>query len=599
VPKAYSGSFAGTNSFYLDFSDVGTTTAGGANTGYGKDLSGKGTPNNWTTNNFGTTSTLATYDSMYDSPTDYDNSVYGAGNYATFNPLVDWHTNGSNFTFASGNLDISEPAATTYGSVASTIAMTTGKWYCEITPTTVGAAQNTFAGITLTTSAAGYPGQSSTSYSYGATGNKFNNNASSAYGATFAANDIIGVAFDADAGSLTFYKNGQSQLTAFTSIPAGSYYFVVGDFATTQSSAFSGNFGQRPFRGEYVSGSGSSFTGTGAPPTGFKALNTKNITRPTDANMWFYGDTPDLMWIKNRTASSTDHSLTDTVRGVGLGLTTNTTPAVENGAQDVAEMNKFGMTLIGASSRTTAASNNFVYWAWKGGGTSSSNTDGFVTSTVSANVAAGFSIATYTGNGSNSSVGHGLGAAPSMIIVKSRSAATNWTVYHSSVGTGKYLSLNTSANTTTDANFFTSATSTLFSMTGSATSINTNAATYVAYCFAPIAGYSAFGIYTANASPTDGPFCYTGFLPRFVMIKATTNISGNWVIIDTARLTYNQNGTALYPNSSNSEITTAYIDFLSNGFKIRNSSTNMNNTSSDTYIYAAFAEHPFKIARAR
>jgi hypothetical protein len=120
----------------------------------------------------------------------------------------------------------------------------------------------------------------------------------------------------------------------------------------------------------------------------------------------------------------------------------------------------------------------------------------------------------------------------------------------------------------------------------------------IMYCFAPVAGYSSFGIYTANASPTDGPFCYTGFLPRFVMIKATTNISGNWVIIDTARLTYNQNGTALYPNLSNTEVSTVYIDFLSNGFKIRNSSTNLNNTSSDTYIWAAFASNPFKTSRA-
>jgi hypothetical protein len=209
---------------------------------------------------------------------------------------------------------------------------------------------------------------------------------------------------------------------------------------------------------------------------------------------------------------------------------------------------------------------------------------------------------TYTGTGANATVGHGLGVAPSMVIIFERSpGGDDHIVYHSNLTSNQYsIRLNTpAAQAGPSANYWnsTSPSSTVFSL-GISGECNQSTATYVAYCFAAVAGYSAFGSYTGNGLP-DGPFIYTGFRPRFVMTKATTNISGNWVIIDTSRLTYNQNGTGLYPNLSNSEVTTIYIDILSNGFKIRNDSTNQNNTSSDTYIWAAFAENPFKISRAR
>jgi hypothetical protein len=189
------------------------------------------------------------------------------------------------------------------------------------------------------------------------------------------------------------------------------------------------------------------------------------------------------------------------------------------------------------------------------------------------------------------------------MMVKSRDTQTvnsAWCCYHISLGNTKFLYLNTTDAAITDTNWNnTTPTSTVFTVNNYQV-VNTSAKNYVAYCWTPIAGYSSFGVYTGNGSVSnDGPFIYTGFRPRWVMIKATTNISGNWVIIDTSRLTYNQNGTALYANSANSEVTTVYIDTLSNGFKIRNNSTNLNNSASDTYLYACFAENPFKLALAR
>jgi hypothetical protein len=383
--------------------------------------------------------------------------------------------------------------------------------------------------------------------------------------------------------------NPMATISAQTLFPA-----VSGNNTTADKSAI--NFGQRPF--------------ALTVPTNFKALNTKNMTRPTDANMWFYGDTPDLMWIKNRTATS-NHSLTDTVRGVGLGLTTNTTPTVENGDQDVAEMNKFGMTLIGASSRTTAASNNFVYWGWKGGGAAVTNTSGTITSQVSANVAAGFSVVTYTGDGSASkTVGHGLNAIPSMVIMRKRNVTSDWYVAHYSLNNSYnfawHMFLNTTgANSSNNDPYFLSSGNTssvieVLNYSGS-NGGNQSGTNYVAYCWTPIAGYSSFGSYTGNGL-ADGPFIYTGFRPRWILLKKTSATS-NWSILDTSRDAYNVSAQDLLPNSSAAETTGgttsgAYADILSNGFKCRGNGGDINDSGA-TYIYAAFAENPFRIARAR
>jgi hypothetical protein len=216
---------------------------------------------------------------------------------------------------------------------------------------------------------------------------------------------------------------------------------------------------------------------------------------------------------------------------------------------------------------------------------------------VSANTSSGFSVVTYTGTGSAATIGHGLGIAPSMLIVKRRSDASTWAVYHASLGAGKKLELNGTSGAITNAQFFTSTpTSSVFSL-GTEYDVNGSGGTFVSYCFAPIEGYSAFGKYTGNGS-TDGPFVYTGFRPAFILFKC--NLAGaHWVIFDVARNTYNLTDRYLQPNTANAEATTyPKIDILSNGFKCRNANDDINYSGYDT-IYAAFAENPFKYSLAR
>jgi hypothetical protein len=243
----------------------------------------------------------------------------------------------------------------------------------------------------------------------------------------------------------------------------------------------------------------------------------------------------------------------------------------------------------------------YVAWQWKGATSNTTNTSGTITSNIRANPTAGFSVVTYTGNGGTSdTIGHGLGVTPSMIIIKVRSnAIRNWHVYHASLGSTRKMFLNlTDADTIENGNFGgLSPTATTFGVGYAGT--NGSAETYVAYCFAPIAGYSAFGSYIGNGS-TNGPFIYTGFRPRFVMFKRVTS-DDPWIIHDTARDIYNGYSVQLYPNASSAEggpYSPPIIDELSNGFKCRSSASGTNG-SGDNFIYMALAEMPFKYARAR
>jgi hypothetical protein len=235
------------------------------------------------------------------------------------------------------------------------------------------------------------------------------------------------------------------------------------------------------------------------------------------------------------------------------------------------------------------------------------NTNGTITSSVSVNSGAGFSVLTYTGTSANATVGHGLSIAPSMVILKKYSSSGSWFVYHNSLTSAAYyITLNGTSNEALDSTAWnsTAPTSSVFNL-GSSTNTNSSGQTYVAYCFAPVAGYSSFGKYTGNGS-TDGPFVYTGFRPKFVMIKVTSTTQP-WIIIDTARNTFNVAGDYLMPNASNAEnglsvvSTATALDILSNGFKLRNnaSSSGYTNASGQTYIYMAFAENPFKNSLAR
>ena len=257
---------------------------------------------------------------------------------------------------------------------------------------------------------------------------------------------------------------------------------------------------------------------------------------------------------------------------------------------------------LGFGGESNYSGDSFVSWNWKANGAGVSNTDGTITSTISANTTSGFSVITYTGNGTSSqTVGHGLGATPTFIIIKKRSASDTWNVYHAVGGiTGNtILQLDTTDAAATGSNINITANSTTVGF-GSATQVNGSGATFVCYAFAPVAGYSAFGSYTGNGS-SDGPFVYTGFRARYLLIKASSVSGEDWCIQDTARDPYNPATKLLFAQSSAAEATAAtnnVVDTLSNGFKVRTTSGRAN-SSGATYIYAAFAENPFKYSNAR
>jgi hypothetical protein len=301
--------------------------------------------------------------------------------------------------------------------------------------------------------------------------------------------------------------------------------------------------------------------------------------------------------------------LFDAVRGFGGNkeLSSNTT-GVEGALNTslygfVSATNSTGFQLTAGStdsSYTNRTGDTYVGWQWNAGGSTVTNTVGSITSQVRANPTAGFSVVTYTGTSANATVGHGLGVAPSMLITKPRSSADSWISWHTALGGTGYFYLDLTNASATAATVWnsTTPTSTVFSL-GANGGVNASGVNFVAYCFAQVAGYSAFGSYTGNGS-TDGPFVHTGFRPRFILTKAIQQ-SSQWFIWDAAREPDNPNNSNLFPESSQAETannSALDVDFLSNGFKIRNTGSGQNN-SGYPYIYMAFAEHPFKNALAR
>jgi len=612
-PIKYSGTY-GTNGFYLNFGNTTSTTT------LGYDTSGNN--NNWTTNNISLTAG-STYDSMNDSPTVTSATV---ANYATLNPVGA----ATYASLTSANLKLTG-GGSTWNNAPSTIAPTSGKWYYEVTTTSWGTTTYSAASVYQafvsgnlagsTSSAPGWTAQLATS------GNSsyFNANAATAVNmGSWVAGDICNVAIDISAGKIWFGRNGvwyniSGTTYTNTDVAAGNGY-AFNNLATNTPTYMSGavynvsgnvidlNFGQRPF----------SYT----PPTGFNALNTYNLPTPTIANGAQYmaattytgtgasgnavsnatnntiGTTfqPDFVWIKSRSLATTDHALSNVVAGFTLGLSSNNTGAEFNQSSNFTSVGATGFTVQGTSTSYNQNAATYVGWQWKANGAGVTNTNGSITSTVSANTTAGFSIVTYTGTGANATVGHGLGVAPSMVIVKLRSSAQDWVVWQTALAGTEYLLFTTAAKAT-GATFWnsTTPTSTVFSI-GSSGATNSTSGTYVAYCWSAVPGYSAFGSYTGNGS-ADGPFVYTGFRPRFILTKRTDAVN-TWELYDTSRSAYNAATAALYPNTSAAETTDDPVDILSNGFKMR-ASGNAFNTSGGTYIYAAFAENPFQNSRAR
>jgi hypothetical protein len=305
---------------------------------------------------------------------------------------------------------------------------------------------------------------------------------------------------------------------------------------------------------------------------------------------------PDFVWVKGR-SGATDHALYDSVRGTTKDLVSNSTAAETTQTTGLTAFTSDGFTL-GALAKMNTNAATYVAWCWKAG-TTSSNTSGTITSTVSVNATAGFSVVTYTGNGlSSATVGHGLGVAPKMVIVKTRSGVNNWVVYNANLTSASYYLLldSTAAQASAPSVWNSTApTSTVFSIGSASTTNASSSATYVAYCWADVSGYSKAFSYTGNGS-TDGSFVYVGFLPRFVMIKRT-DTTGDWYMWDTARNTFDVITNTLLANSSAAETSATSIDALSNGFKLRNTTAGFN-ASGGTYIGMAWATNPFKNSNA-
>jgi hypothetical protein len=624
-PIRYTGTY-GTNGFYLNFKDATSTTT------LGNDYSGNS--NNWTTNNFSVTAGSGN-DSLTDVPTPWiayntTGDVGGVvrGNYATADALTPQGSAQALMTLANGNLQLSHTSSN-YGQRFGNIRVNSGKWYYEWTVTNTGFPSlqcGWFSGQaypTLTGGAGQATGGSAIGYWTGANlavstyaGGLFGGSISSQ---TWSNGDVIMVAVDFDAGKIWFGKNGTfyssgnpatganpiDTWTASSSLNFAPWFVAYGTTTDTYV-----NFGQRPF----------AYT----PPAGFLSLCTTNLPTPTigattatQAGKYFnpvlytgntsgasvtgVGFAPEFIWTKNRSTAS-NHELIDIVRGGSSALFSNLTNAQAT-QQRISSFNSDGWTYTTDSN--SALADSFVGWCWNAGGSNATNTSGTITSTVRANTTAGFSIVTYTGTGANATVGHGLGVAPAMIIYKLRTGTTTapgWPVWHKNLATPTTgtLRLNTTAAEDNAATYFNSTipSSTVFSL-GTSVAVNESTSTYVAYCFAAVAGYSAFGSYTGNGS-SDGPFIYTGFRPRYVFVKVSSGSTGSWVLHDTARNPYNVADAELFPNTTNAEnVGSRNKDILSNGFKLRCGGGLDSNDNGSTYIYAAFAESPFKFALAR
>ena len=301
------------------------------------------------------------------------------------------------------------------------------------------------------------------------------------------------------------------------------------------------------------------------------------------------GFQPDWVWIKNR-SSTPDHKLHDRVRGSNKSITTNNN-ATEQTYTYFTSFDSDGFTLEGNVSDYNQNSSNFVSWNWLAGGSTSSNGDGSITSTVSVNSTSGFSIVSYVGGGASSAtVGHGLGATPAMIIIKNRENDPEWRVWHQKLSGSTYkLGLNSTGAQDSSSTVFNGQSSTTFTV-GSDPSVSGSGNNIIAYCFKEVKGYSQFGSYTGNGN-ANGPFIYTGFRPAFLIIKPSSKVE-EWTLLDNKRLGFNIDNNYVYPNQNYAEMTADRLDILSNGFKLR-SATGELNTSSANMIYMAFAEHPF------
>ena len=570
IPKALTGITYGSNGFRLQF---GTSSA------LGDDTSGN-------TNDFSVTNLVAA-DQRNDTPTNnlptmrpynlsYSQVLY-EGNLTTY-------TNGSNKGYA----------------MCSTLRPKgSGKYYAEVRTSGNGGGgtlafgcytQEDLDGVTASGNVyVGHTGSNGCGsgfwYVHGGTKElRFGATTTSNPTVTVNGGDVIGIALDLDNDKISFYDNSGSLIGSTTFDSSKSACFAA---MSNMSITFIWNFGDNgTFAGYETAGGNADEDGNGnffhSVPAGFKMLTKENMPEPAKG-------ITGMSWVKNRDSSSWYHTIIDSSRGALKELYPN---GNFNEATQANSLRKFlkGGYQCGEAGNWNNSGDSFVSWNWvANGGTTASNGNGSYSSTVQVNQTAGFSIVQFTPGSSAGTVGHGLSQAPEWIIMKDTSRSVLWLIYHKSVGADKYLQFTNAAPVSNSTVFSTEPTSTVFDPGTGYTSASSYGAT-VAYCWHSVDGFSKFGSYTGNNS-TDGPFIYTGFKPAWIMVKRT-DTTGSWAITDTTRDPFNPTDKGLVPDSTGAEGTGYTLDHLSNGFKLRLTGTAYN-ASGGTYIYMAFAEHPF------
>jgi len=604
-PVKYSGSY-GTKGYYLNFSDNSSTSA------LGTDFSGNG--NNFTSvSGFNVTANDVENDSVLDTPTN---------NWCTLNPLTGYWSEGGSLDITDGLLHANNPNSGDRANFATFLLEDGKKYYIEGKYFEQGSgSQAKWAIATLSKSdgVAVKPGGSG-SYGFDFRGGAgtpmiLNSGSTTTIGSRPSNGQVIGMAIDLVNGKIYVHKgnsyynsgnpdNGTGEI--ISSIPTGQdYRFIVScDSGGPIFSEFKLNFGQQGFQHQP-----SSFT---------DLLNSQSLPDPVIPKSTKFFDTllytgnngsqnitglefdPDWVWAKNRQAAGYHHDLYDTVRGDNLRIFASQSDAEATGYLQFGVTGGFSLTSGGG---INANGNNHVAWCWKAGDSTVSNTDGSISSQVRANTTAGFSIVSYTGNGgSNQTIGHGLGVAPQAVIYKNRDQGGVNVEAQWNVSVNVPLTFRGSLNLTEQdqGNSLTTFTSTTFSVANSSSARNANNKKYIAYVFSSVKGYSLVGSFKGNGN-NNGAFVFCGFAPAWIMIKKKSG-SGNWGINDIERDINTQfgNDLSLYANSSGAETSSASlnVDFLSNGFKLRSDNSSYNGNGS-TYIFLAFASHPFKYARAR
>ena len=587
-----------------DISSSGTKTSDGGNVTINMNASTKNVQNSY----------RAT-DIYFDSPTTFTNQGNLRGNYAILNDL----SKGSSMDISDGALRSKGTVDSAYLTTLATVGMSGGKWYWEHEMINVSANDIMVGMGDQNTNLETFLGAAAGSYGVTKNGGLYGANQNGSYSLTFDNGDIVGVAYDADAQTLTFYVNGGAGQTAFTAIPAGTYFPAVGTYFINSESFI--NFGQREF--------------VYNPPSGHSAVCASNVTTEvlnssTGMNVATYagnngtnsitglGHSPDMVWIKSRTSTQYG-AIANTVVGPNYFLSPSLAD-VERGPgfnDDIVSFDSDGFTL-GADTYYNVCNrtpNDYVAWCWNGGDTTVTDTSGTITSEVRANPTTGFSAftATFPSYTGQSTIAHGLGKAPAFWMMKDRDDSDQWYTGHRELGGSNYILLNSTSpsiasttiwnNKLPDANF----------LYNNAASMS-NTGDYMFYAWSEIPGYSSFGKY-AGTNAAQGPFIYLGFRPRFLMIKNITLNGSNytsWYMQDSARNTLNPaaNDHILWANQGYAEgsrgdgtvgvYTFLDVDFTSNGFKIPSTGGGNHELCQNgyEYIYCAWAENPFTSSRA-